>query len=468
MHRQETHAGAHSCAGWVWVPDTEWAPAWVSWRTNDHYVGWAPLPPEARFEAKVGFHDWVDSTYDIGPSNYSFVEVRNLGAPRLRAVMVEPRQNITIISETRNITNITYVNNVVMNQGPQYDVIVRQTAQPIRRLKLERRTDIDLRADVRTTRFDTQVSGDSLRVIAPEVEVRRDAAPKKVSQKIDQLQVNRGWKNAGDPQQVQQARAKISGEAKAPAGLQRPKLIGSEQRPAGVEATPPATAAEPRREREMKEPGNEPPAVAAQPPAPGQPVTSPEKPPQPGVAAQPPTREQGQRRSAIAKRPAPAEPPPPVAEGSVGNRRGETPDAPPKRGAKNRPEAREENNPPDRANPVPAPGNERPKADDARPRGPAETMPPRPDNAGRPPAELPPRPEAAERPKPAGPPPGEAARPRPERPDAPDRPAENRPPAANRAKPEAPAGARPDAAAGNARGGQKEKDKDKEKKEKPE
>src|ERR1041384_6364509 len=36
--------------GWVWVPGTEWGPAWVSWRRSPEYVGWAPLPPEARFE----------------------------------------------------------------------------------------------------------------------------------------------------------------------------------------------------------------------------------------------------------------------------------------------------------------------------------------------------------------------------------------------------------------------------------
>ena len=31
--------------GWVWVPGTVWAPAWVSWAYTDAYVGWAPLPP---------------------------------------------------------------------------------------------------------------------------------------------------------------------------------------------------------------------------------------------------------------------------------------------------------------------------------------------------------------------------------------------------------------------------------------
>lgn len=89
------------------MPGTEWGPAWVSWRRSPRYVGWAPLPPEAEFTRSTGFNGRVDADYDIGPTNYSFVEVRNFGAPRLRTVMIEPRDNITIIQETTNITRIT-------------------------------------------------------------------------------------------------------------------------------------------------------------------------------------------------------------------------------------------------------------------------------------------------------------------------------------------------------------------------
>jgi len=53
--------------GWVWVPGDEWAPAWVSWRKSNDYVGWAPLPPEARFDRGTGIHNWSDSYYDVGP-----------------------------------------------------------------------------------------------------------------------------------------------------------------------------------------------------------------------------------------------------------------------------------------------------------------------------------------------------------------------------------------------------------------
>src|SRR6266436_4507343 len=66
--------------GWCWVPDYDWAPAWVSWRHNDDYVGWAPLPPEAHFTASVGISTWADDTYDIGPRSYRFCRVHDFGA----------------------------------------------------------------------------------------------------------------------------------------------------------------------------------------------------------------------------------------------------------------------------------------------------------------------------------------------------------------------------------------------------
>src|ERR1700734_1893031 len=31
--------------GWMWIPGNEWAPAWVNWRQNSDYYGWAPLGP---------------------------------------------------------------------------------------------------------------------------------------------------------------------------------------------------------------------------------------------------------------------------------------------------------------------------------------------------------------------------------------------------------------------------------------
>jgi hypothetical protein len=38
---------------WIWIPDTVWGPAWVSWRSGGGYYGWAPLSPG--FDISIGF-----------------------------------------------------------------------------------------------------------------------------------------------------------------------------------------------------------------------------------------------------------------------------------------------------------------------------------------------------------------------------------------------------------------------------
>jgi hypothetical protein len=93
--------------GWVWVPGEEWAPAWVSWRTSKNYVGWAPLPPEARFDRKSGIRNWADNYYDIGPDQYAFVPGNEFGSRRIQRSVVPVERNVTIVIETTNVTDIT-------------------------------------------------------------------------------------------------------------------------------------------------------------------------------------------------------------------------------------------------------------------------------------------------------------------------------------------------------------------------
>ncbi|MEA3208205.1 MAG: hypothetical protein QOE70_1262 [Chthoniobacter sp.] len=255
--------------GWVWVPGTEWGPAWVSWRRSPQHVGWAPLPPEARFSRSAGFSSRVDADYDIGPTNYSFVEVRNFGAPRLRTVIVEPRENITIIHQTTNITRITYVNNVVYNEGPQYDVISRESAQPIRRLKLERREELD--GDPRTVRAEqlrATVAGDSFRVVAPAFDTKPATAPRKVAAKVEKAEVDHGWKNAGPPAEVAKLRTKIKSEPAAPAEPSlEPKAAKTAEAPAAAETNAVPLSASPANAKAKAKGKNAPAARSAAAPA---------------------------------------------------------------------------------------------------------------------------------------------------------------------------------------------------------
>jgi hypothetical protein len=101
--------------GWIWVPQTEWAPAWVSWREGGGYVGWAPLPPERR--------GGVSINVSITPAAFCFVDERRMHDPvRPTTVIVN---NTTIINKTVNITKTKVVNKVVINEGPRSDEVER-------------------------------------------------------------------------------------------------------------------------------------------------------------------------------------------------------------------------------------------------------------------------------------------------------------------------------------------------------
>ena len=96
--------------GWVWIPATEWAPAWVNWRESDDYVGWAPCGPRGAV---------------LAPSLFVFVGVGHFHdrfTPRSLVV-----NDTTIINRTKVITNIRRetrnfdggAQRVVINDGPQ-------------------------------------------------------------------------------------------------------------------------------------------------------------------------------------------------------------------------------------------------------------------------------------------------------------------------------------------------------------
>ena len=212
--------------GWVWIPGTEWGPGWVSWRHSPRYVGWAPLPPEAVFVIGIGLRWWVDDYYDIGPRCYRFVENRNFGARRLNNYFIDQSRNITIIRETTNITNITYEGDVIHNGGLRFDQQSRISEEPLHRYKLDRRQEFD--GDPRklsTEQLRSRISGDSLSMMAPRLEPRPSAAPPKLKEKLDSVRVNRGWKNAGSPAEVDEARSHIKQSKKPTAENLPPRAI---------------------------------------------------------------------------------------------------------------------------------------------------------------------------------------------------------------------------------------------------
>lgn len=164
--------------GWCWVPDYQWGPAWVSWRNNDDYVGWAPLPPEVRYTPDVGVSTWVDTSYDIGPGYYHFCRVRDFGAPVLTEVIVPRARNVVIIGSTFNVTNITVSPfGFPFVGGPRIDFISAHVLRPVPTLKLVQVTNVNnvfVNRGGRRTVIVSQQRGNTL--VVPALRVRPPTA----------------------------------------------------------------------------------------------------------------------------------------------------------------------------------------------------------------------------------------------------------------------------------------------------
>jgi hypothetical protein len=225
--------------GWVWVPGDEWAPAWVSWRKSDEYVGWAPLPPEARFDRRSGIHNWSDSYYDVGPDQYSFVATREFGGERMQRSIVPSERNITIVNQTTNVTNITYSNTTVVNQGPNFEELRTRTQQPIQRLRLEREVNVNI--NVGEPR--SVVRGEVLFIPAPLI-ARGQAVerPRAVKETVAHVEIDRGWEGIADRQAVEKTRAKMKSEAPAPADAPSKVFVKPGQAASEASAAPVTSA----------------------------------------------------------------------------------------------------------------------------------------------------------------------------------------------------------------------------------
>jgi len=268
--------------GWCWTPGYEWGPAWVSWRSNDDYVGWAPLPPEARWQRDVGIGIWVDRTCDIGPGYYNFCNVRDFGAPVLRGVIINRGQNVTIIRNTVNITNITYntgyfAGPVIYNGGPRFDVINRLSARPVPALRLVQNTTFDSahwrdhRGPGGRMAFNAQTVGNQLLVPAPRVTPPSDPSALRTQAKrtIAGDKVGKGWGMVKNPEVQKELRQEMQRQSKgftpetAPARAVAAADLKAVPTKADLKATPTATTTGDRHERSGR--GQRPEGVAAQP-----------------------------------------------------------------------------------------------------------------------------------------------------------------------------------------------------------
>lgn len=194
--------------GWCWVPGYEWGPAWVSWRSSDDYVGWAPLPPEAEWQPSVGFSVWTDSYYDIGPRYYRFCHVRDFCEPNMRRVVRPWRENISLMGLTINITNINYndYDRRVFCGGPHLEFLRERTSRPVRHLRV-----------VEEDRYERSiVRGDELRIFRPMIDRDRDRdrIRTSIARTFDRSKIDHGWRNSANDDERRSLRAKVQDQVR--------------------------------------------------------------------------------------------------------------------------------------------------------------------------------------------------------------------------------------------------------------
>jgi len=132
--------------GWLWYPDYEWAPAWVEWRYDNDYIGWAPLHPYATFSISIGIF-W-SNVYYSPYYHWNFVTYNHFCDPYVYNYYVETGYKYRIHSGTKYRHDYGYRNGRVQNRGIDVEYISNRSGQEIRQRDLTRvRDSRDLKRD---------------------------------------------------------------------------------------------------------------------------------------------------------------------------------------------------------------------------------------------------------------------------------------------------------------------------------
>jgi hypothetical protein len=164
--------------GWIWAPDTVWAPAWVSWREHAGVIGWAPLPPEARYAPGAGFTyngraPAMGFEFGLQPGHYTFVRTEHFSGPGLARHILPATQVMQFYANTTIIpNNYAYNHNLIINRGPPVTQITAVTHREIPMLSI---VDQDIRPG-QPIRGNV-VTADRFEVFRPRVAPTAPAAP---------------------------------------------------------------------------------------------------------------------------------------------------------------------------------------------------------------------------------------------------------------------------------------------------
>lgn len=153
--------------GWYWVPGTVWGPGWVTWRSSNLYIGWAPLPPAVPFVVGVGVRS---TAFSIPDSHWVFVGGNYFLEPSLHLHIFPYERNRSIIRYTVHKTNIYVRNNRVINEGIGIDNVQRITKKRVSKYELKDANKAEVR----------RIGPGQLEVYRPKIKKSAAAKPKTV------------------------------------------------------------------------------------------------------------------------------------------------------------------------------------------------------------------------------------------------------------------------------------------------
>ncbi len=111
--------------GWIWVPGRVWAPAWVTWRYSDSYVGWAPIG--------FGVSYWSHNPrWNYGGWNY--VHRHHFGAPVIHQHIIVVNKYQTIYKNTKHWSPPRNAHNRVVHRGFDRDFVERGSRYKVDRV----------------------------------------------------------------------------------------------------------------------------------------------------------------------------------------------------------------------------------------------------------------------------------------------------------------------------------------------
>jgi hypothetical protein len=106
--------------GWLWIPGSEWAPAWVTWRSNSNYYGWAPMGPN------VG----INISLNLIPINWwVFLQPTYLYHNNFNNYCMDWRHNQNYYRQTQYVNYIYNDRRTVYYTGPNSNDYYRNTGR---------------------------------------------------------------------------------------------------------------------------------------------------------------------------------------------------------------------------------------------------------------------------------------------------------------------------------------------------